>query len=208
MAKTLLEQIREAHKEGLLAGLLEGGFREGTEAGGKAAGGGGGEEAISASAGSGGNAASSSAWYEADALALVPFFSEQASSIAGGEMNFLNKTSGAMSLAADVAGIANSIGQGGNLAGFLRDLGHTCCSNPASLRQAIRVRRRKQGLRHACHEASSSFPEKAGLNVGLILIDYFHPGTVQPGERLGILRELRGCPSRERIVLRPLDFGL
>lgn len=55
-------------------------------------------------------------------------------------MNFLNKTQGAMSLAADVAGIASGIGRGGSLAGFLRDLGHTCCSTPAALRQAIRVR--------------------------------------------------------------------
>lgn len=72
--------------------------------------------------------------FEADALALVPLFTDHT-----GEMNFLNKTSGAMSLTSDVAGIANSIGQGGSLAGFLKDLGHTCCSSPGALRHAIRV---------------------------------------------------------------------
>lgn len=59
-------------------------------------------------------------------------------------MNYLNKTSGAMSLSADVAGIANSIGQGGSLAGFLKDLGHTSSSSPGALRQAIRVGGRVQ----------------------------------------------------------------
>lgn len=80
---------------------------------------------------------STSTLSEADVLALVPLFTDHT-----GEMNFLNKTSGAMSLTSDVAGIANSIGQGGSLAGFLKDLGHTCCSSPAALRQAIRVRSR------------------------------------------------------------------
>lgn len=140
LTKSLLEQIREVHQENLVTGL-EGASKEGKETGGARGAGrkaSGGEEAASASGGSGGGAVSEASWYETDALGLVPFFSEQASTTAG-DMNFLNKTSGAMSLAADVAGIASSIGQGGNLAGFLRDLGHTCSSSPASLRQAIRV---------------------------------------------------------------------
>lgn len=140
MAKSLLEQIREAHQD-CLKGV------DGTGTAGKGSGGGreaakgesGGPWGAATAGGGGGGAPSSfSAWYEADALALVPLFAEHASST--GEMNFLNKTNGAMSLAADVAGIANSIGQGGSLAGFLRDLGHTCCSTTTSLRQAIRVR--------------------------------------------------------------------
>lgn len=146
LAKSLLQQIREAHQE-CLVGLEGGSTREGsTEAGGargagrsggggKGAGGGGGGEAAATAADAGG-AVPSSSWLEADALALVPLFADHAST---GEMNFLNKSIGAMSLTADVAGIASSIGQGGNLAGFLRDLGYTCCSSPASLRQAIRV---------------------------------------------------------------------
>lgn len=138
MAKSLLEHIREAHQDclkGVDGGT--GGARaapaskgKGSAAGGGGGGGGGAPSSAAA-------AAPSTGWYEADALALVPLFAEHASST--GEMNFLNKTSGAMSLAADVAGIASSIGQEGSLAGFLRDLGHTCCSSTASLRQAIRV---------------------------------------------------------------------
>lgn len=67
-------------------------------------------------------------------MALIPLFSNQ-----NLEMNYLNKTNGAISLPAGVAGIASSIGQGGNLAQFLGELGHSCSSSPAALRQAIRV---------------------------------------------------------------------
>lgn len=153
MAKSLLEQIREAHQDCLKG--VDGTKRAAAAAAaagkgkGSSASGSGGEAPAAAKepgapwgstatgGGGGGAPPSSSGWYEADALALVPLFAEHASS--AGEMNFLNKTSGAMSLAADVAGIASSIGQEGSLAGFLRDLGHTCCSSTASLRQAIRV---------------------------------------------------------------------
>lgn len=83
---------------------------------------------------SGNDPGSVTALLESDALALVPLFTDHTE-----EMNYLNNTSGAMSLATDIAGIASSIGQGGSLAGFLRDLGHTCCSSPGALRQAIRV---------------------------------------------------------------------
>lgn len=162
LTKSLLEQIREAHQD-YLKGVdgtprEEKGKGKGNNKGkgkgaatGSGSGGGGGEAAAAAAGpwgtaaaggGGGGGTPSSAAWYEADALALVPLFSEHASST--GEMNFLNKTTGAMSLAADVAGIASSIGQGGSLAGFLRDLGHTCCSTTSSLRQAIRVRKRER----------------------------------------------------------------
>lgn len=147
MAKSLLEQIREAHQDCLKG--VDGTGKAAAAAAGKgnnnkgvSASGSGGEAAKGGSGGAPSSSQSggvpSSGWYEADALALVPLFAEHASST--GEMNFLNKTSGAMSLAADVAGIASSIGQEGSLAGFLRDLGHTCCSTTASLRQAIRVR--------------------------------------------------------------------
>lgn len=109
----------------------------GTAGGKGAVGGSGGGESLNERGASG--SIQSSAWFESDALALAPLFAGEHQTRSG-EMNFLNSTSGAMSLAADVAGIASSIGQGGSLAGFLRDLGHTCCSSPASLRQAIRVR--------------------------------------------------------------------
>lgn len=155
LAKSLLEQIREAHQDylrgldgcsgasggkGPAAGGSGGGGEAGRGSGGDQQGGKSppGGSAGRGSEGAGGGAPSSSAWLEADALALAPLFAEHASSV--GEMNFLNKTQGAMSLAADVAGIASGIGRGGSLAGFLRDLGHTCCSTPAALRQAIRVR--------------------------------------------------------------------
>lgn len=156
MAKSLLQQIRESHQE-YLAGL-EGGFKEGTEAGGArgagraesagrgaAGGGGGGGEAgggTAAAADAGGVAPSRSSLLDADALALLPLFSDSA---ATGGMNFLNKTGGAMSLGVDVADIASRIGQGGSLAGFLKDLGHTCCSSTGALRQAIRVREGGRG---------------------------------------------------------------
>ncbi|CAM9552602.1 unnamed protein product, partial [Ectocarpus sp. 12 AP-2014] len=154
LAKSLLEQIREAHQDylrgldgstgasggkGPAAGGSGGGGEAGRGSGGDQQQGGkspSGGSAGGAGGGGGGGAPSSSAWLEADALALAPLFAEHASSV--GEMNFLNKTQGAMSLAADVAGIASGIGRGGSLAGFLRDLGHTCCSTPAALRQAIR----------------------------------------------------------------------
>lgn len=154
LAKSLLQRIRETHQE-CLAGL-EGGISKGgqeSQAGGArgagksvpsgkgpaGAGGGGGEALGSDDAGHAGGAiqAGGDSWFEQDALTLVPLFADHESR---GEMNFLNKSSGAMSLGADVAGLASSIGQGGNLAGFLRDLGYTCCSSLVSLRQAIRVR--------------------------------------------------------------------
>ncbi|CAM9387832.1 unnamed protein product, partial [Sphacelaria rigidula] len=137
LGTSLLQQIREAHQE-LLAGL-EGESGKGNDGGGGFASGGSSSGGNKSTAG--GDAVSSatslqgstSTLSEADVLALVPLFTDHT-----GEMNFLNKTSGAMSLTSDVAGIANSIGQGGSLAGFLKDLGHTCCSSPAALRQAIR----------------------------------------------------------------------
>lgn len=148
LAKSLLEQIRESHQDYIK--VLDGtsdtagrGAKGGSGGGGEAAAGAGVKRDpgdTSGGSGAGGGAPSAAAWVEADALALVPLFAEQTTST--GEMNFLNNTGGAMSLAADVAGIARSIGQGGiSLAGFLRDLGHTCCSSTAALRQAIRVSR-------------------------------------------------------------------
>ncbi|CAM9443097.1 unnamed protein product [Choristocarpus tenellus] len=139
LAKGLLHQIREAHQE--LAQLAFGHEIEGDTGGGQGVGRvdtgggpgggsvGGGGGSVATAPGSG----SDSAFLEAEALALVPLFVEHTS-----EMNYLNQTGGAASLAADVAGIASSIGRGGNLSLFLRDLGHTCCSNAPTLRQAIR----------------------------------------------------------------------
>lgn len=160
MAKSLLVHIREAHQDclkgvdgtGAAAAAAVGKGNKGSSASGSGGEASRGQEpgapwGSTAAGGGGGGAPSlaggvppNSGWFEADALALVPLFAEHASST--GEMNFLNKTSGAMSLAADVAGIASSIGQEGSLAGFLMDLGHTCCSSTTSLRQAIRVRER------------------------------------------------------------------
>ncbi|CAM9995344.1 unnamed protein product [Discosporangium mesarthrocarpum] len=156
LARTLLEHIRESHRD-LAQRALDGGGTggQGATGGGSRGGGGGrgksgsgggpggvgggtsaGGAAAGAGAGAGGgesSLSSSEEFFRAEALSLVPLFVDQA------EMNFLNRTGGAASLAADVGGIASSIGLGGiSLAGFLRELGHSCCSGPATLRQAIR----------------------------------------------------------------------